>query len=285
MKRISDIDEMIRTCAAIRSEGKSIGLVPTMGALHDGHRSLLKIARGRCDILVTSIFVNPSQFGPNEDLAKYPRQIGKDCALCEAEGVDIVFMPLPNEMYVEDYSTWIKVDDVSAPLEGERRPGHFIGVATVVLKFFNIVTPNFAVFGQKDAQQLAVIRRMVRDLNVPVEIIAAPIVREEDGLAMSSRNIYLSTSERKSAPAIFRGLRAASRLFANGEFDASILCRRVRHELSSFEKLAIEYVSLADSLTMREQVNAGDGSLISIAVRTPESGTRLIDNVILGEIK
>ena len=282
MKIVNSVKDMQDEAKRLRASGKSIGFVPTMGALHEGHLSLLTIARAQCDVLVSSIFVNPSQFGPKEDLAKYPRPFDHDRALCEKEGVDILFAPDAPDMYPASFSTWVTVEKVTDPLEGALRPGHFRGVSTIVLKLFNCVLPTFAVFGQKDAQQVAVIRRMVRDLNIPVEIIVAPIVREADGLAKSSRNIFLTEKERSAVPLILRGLLAADRLFENGEIDAAVLRRRVEHELATSPWLSPDYVSLTDPDTLEPCEVVSRGTLLSVAVKTLESGTRLLDNVILG---
>jgi pantoate--beta-alanine ligase len=258
----------------------TMGLVPTMGALHAGHLSLVERARGENDIAVTSIFVNPAQFGPNEDLAAYPRTPEKDFALLESLGVDAIWAPSPEEVYPPGFQTYVIVNDVSAPLEGARRPGHFRGVATVVAKLLNIFEPDRAYFGQKDAQQVAVIRQMVADLSFPVDVVVCPTVREADGLALSSRNVYLSPDERRAAPVLHRALLAAHGAFESGERDAARL-RDVLSGTLAEEPLAHpEYVSVADAATLLELERVSGAALVSLAVRFGR--TRLIDNVVLG---
>lgn len=258
-----------------------VGLVPTMGYLHEGHLSLVRSAKVECASVVVSIFVNPSQFGPQEDLAAYPRDLQRDLSLLELEGVDLVWTPTVAEMYPPDYQTWVTVDEVTQPLEGSMRPGHFRGVATVVAKLFNAVQPDRAYFGQKDAQQAVVIRRMARDLNFNLDILICPIVREPDGLAMSSRNTYLKPEERRVATVLYRSLTAANQAFTAGEKDASCL-RQVMTEVIQAEPLArLQYVSCADLVTLREIEGAiADRALLSMAVYVGK--TRLIDNLILG---
>lgn len=259
-----------------------VGLVPTMGYLHEGHLSLVRFARAECAGVVASIFVNPSQFGPNEDLGSYPRDLPRDLALLEREGVDLVWTPTPEIMYPPGYQTWITVEQVAQPLEGERRPGHFRGVATVVAKLFNAVQPDRAYFGQKDAQQAAVIRRMVRDLNFPLEVVVRPTVREPDGLAMSSRNTYLNPAERRAATVLYRALSAAREAYRAGERDPHAL-RRIMTEVITAEELArLQYVSCADPQTLAELEDPLRGpALLSMAVYIGK--TRLIDNMILDE--
>jgi pantoate--beta-alanine ligase len=252
-----------------------------MGYLHEGHLSLVRSAKVECASVVVSIFVNPSQFGPQEDLAAYPRDLQRDLSLLELEGVDLVWTPTVAEMYPPDYQTWVTVDEVTQPLEGSMRPGHFRGVATVVAKLFNAVQPDRAYFGQKDAQQAVVIRRMARDLNFNLDILICPIVREPDGLAMSSRNTYLKPEERRVATVLYRSLTAANQAFTAGEKDASCL-RQVMTEVIQAEPLArLQYVSCADLVTLREIEGAiADRALLSMAVYVGK--TRLIDNLILG---
>ena len=261
--------------------GRTLGLVPTMGALHDGHLSLVARAQGENDRTVASIFVNPAQFGENEDLAAYPRTPQHDLGVLESLGVDAVWTPSREEVYPPGFQTFVTVGDVAAPLEGARRPGHFRGVATVVAKLFNVFQPDRAYFGQKDAQQVAVIRRMARDLNFPVEIVICPIVRESDGLAMSSRNAYLSPDERRGAPALFRALEAGRAAFESGERDGAAIRRVVSRVLSTEPVLEEDYVSLADPETLAETLRVEGRSLLSLAARLGR--TRLIDNVVLGE--
>jgi pantoate--beta-alanine ligase len=250
-----------------------------MGFLHEGHLSLVRAARQGNDSVIVSIFVNPTQFGPNEDLSTYPRDPESDMARLSEERVDAVFAPEVEEMYPEDFTTSINVGEVAAPLEGAARPGHFEGVATVVAKLFNICTPTRAYFGQKDAQQLAVIRSLVRDLNFPLEIVACPTVRESDGLARSSRNAYLSDDDRKAAPVLYKALTAAKSAFDGGDSDAESLRRRMRAVLSVETRARVEYVSVADPETLRELSRAEPGALVSLAVRIGRA--RLIDNVLL----
>ncbi len=258
----------------------SLGLVPTMGYLHEGHLELVRRARAECSHVAVSIFVNPTQFGPNEDLARYPRDLPRDLELLQAAGVELVFAPAVAEMYPADFGTYVEVQNVTAPLEGARRPGHFQGVATVVCKLFNIVGADRAYFGQKDAQQTVVIRQMVRDLNLPVEIVVVPTVREADGLAKSSRNVYLDPAQRAAAPVLWRALQHAAQLYEQGENDAELL-RRALHQVLAQEPLAqVEYVSAADPHTLMEiEGPIRRGALLSLAVRF--GATHLIDNVTL----
>ncbi len=264
---------------ARRKSPGSVGFVPTMGYLHDGHLSLVKQARAENSAVVVSIFVNPTQFGPNEDFKTYPRDTERDLAMLQKEKTDIVFMPSPEEMYPERYSSWIDVEKVTDRLESSYRPGHFRGVATVVAKLFNIVEPTRAYFGQKDAQQVLVIQKMVKDLNMNLEVIVSPTVRESDGLAMSSRNIYLNPQERQAATVLFKALTLAQNLWKKGERDAET----VRREMTSLirgELLAkIEYVSIADTQTLEELPEIDRPALVSLAVRIGK--TRLIDNILL----
>lgn len=271
----------VRAWRAALPPKHTIGFVPTMGALHAGHISLMGLARQRAAVTIASIFVNPLQFGPNEDLAKYPRPIERDLALLDAAGVDAVFLPEVAELYPAGASTFVVEESVSAPLCGAVRPGHFRGVTTVVLKLFNIVQPHLAVFGQKDAQQCAVIERMVRDLAVPVEIVRGPIVREADGLALSSRNVYLAPEDRAAAPLIFASLEAARTAFENGERDAGRLAALGRSVLASSPRISVQYwdVRDADSLEAIDQVGSKRALL---AVAALVGTTRLIDNILLG---
>jgi len=253
--------------------------VPTMGYLHEGHLSLIRRARQECDHVVVSIFVNPTQFGPKEDLSKYPRDLERDLSLIEPLGVDLVWMPTTEIMYPKRYQTWVEVETVTRPLEGAMRPGHFRGVTTVVAKLFNGVQPQRAYFGQKDAQQAVVIRQMTRDLNFPIEIVVCPIVREPDGLAMSSRNVYLDAEERKAATVLYRSLKAARNLYENGERNAEEL-RRLMREVIATELLAqMQYVSCADYDTLEELETVSGKTLLSMAVFLGK--TRLIDNIVL----
>jgi pantoate--beta-alanine ligase len=267
--------------AARRAVIGSVGLVPTMGALHEGHLTLVREARAANDCVAVSIFVNPTQFGPNEDFAAYPRDTGRDLDLLRAEGVDLVFMPAVEAIYPEGFATSVDVGPIAESLEGEHRPGHFLGVATVVLKLLNIVQPARAYFGRKDAQQLAVIRRMVRDLDVDVEIVAANTVREPDGLAMSSRNAYLSPAERQSALVLWNSLCLAREMWTRGARDSEAFRKRMRELIEQEESARIDYVSVADPQTLREVERINGPVLVSLAVRIGR--TRLIDNITLGE--
>ena len=276
--------QTVITLAELRAKRRSlpgpVGFVPTMGFLHAGHISLARRARAECASVAASIFVNPTQFGPTEDLAKYPRDLPRDLALLEAAGVDLVWTPTPDEMYLSGFQTWVSVDGLTRRLEGEARPTHFRGVTTIVAKLFNAVGPDKAYFGQKDAQQAAVIRRMVKDLNFPIEIVVCPIVREPDGLAMSSRNVYLNPEERQAATVLFRSLSAAKAAYDSGERQAEKLRAMVR-EIVGGEPLArLQYVSCADYDTLEELETVSNKALLSMAVYMGK--TRLIDNFVLG---
>ena len=272
--------ETVAEFRAARTGLGELGLVPTMGYLHEGHLSLVARARAECVAVAASIFVNPTQFGPNEDLARYPRDLPRDLGLLEAAGVDLVFAPQPSEVYPPGFDTVIEVRGVTDVLEGAVRPGHFAGVATVVAKLFNIVQPTRAYFGQKDAQQSVVIRRLVRDLNLPVEVVVAPTVRETDGLALSSRNSYLTRGERAAAPAIYRALNAAKAQFEGGEREAEALRDAMRAVIAAEPLMRVDYVSVADADSLRELTRVEDRALASMAVRL--GTTRLIDNLLLG---
>ena len=256
----------------------TVGLVPTMGYLHEGHLSLVRRAREECDHVVVSLFVNPTQFGPKEDLARYPRDLDRDRKLIEPY-TDILWTPTTEIMYPPGYQTWVDVEVMTRPLEGAMRPGHFRGVTTIVAKLFNGVQPGKAYFGQKDAQQAAVIRQMVRDLNFPIEVVVCPIVREPDGLAMSSRNVYLDPAQRKAATVLYRSLGEAKKAFENGERNADIL-RQVMKDVLESEPLAeMQYVSCADYETLEELTEVKRKALLSMAVFLGK--TRLIDNFVL----
>jgi pantoate--beta-alanine ligase len=257
-----------------------LGLVPTMGCLHEGHLSLVRAAVNENAHSAVTIFVNPAQFGPNEDLARYPRDEARDLALLDAEAVDAVFAPSVEEVYPDGFSTYVIVETLTSRLEGASRPTHFRGVTTVVTKLLNIAQPRRAYFGQKDAQQLAVIRRMVRDLDLPVVIVGLPIVREEDGLALSSRNVYLSAEERSAALVLSRSLREAERLYAQGERDGSSIRLRVEEMIRAEPLASIDYVSAADAESLVELERISGRALVSLAARFGR--TRLIDNVTLG---
>ncbi|HEY0602474.1 MAG TPA: pantoate--beta-alanine ligase [Herpetosiphonaceae bacterium] len=258
----------------------TLGLVPTMGYLHAGHLELVRRARAECEYVAVSIFVNPTQFGPNEDLGRYPRDVPRDLELLRAEGVDLVLLPGVDEIYPPGFSTYVEVEGMNTVLEGVRRPGHFRGVATVVCKLFNIVQAQRAYFGQKDAQQTVVIRRMVRDLAIPTEIVIVPTVREADGLAMSSRNVYLDPEQRAAAPVLYRGLQQVVTLYERGERNAPTLRAALEAELAQEPLAQVEYVSIADLVSLQEiDGPIAEGALVSLAVRF--GTTRLIDNVIL----
>jgi pantoate--beta-alanine ligase len=279
MNICTTIAELSDTLAPHWRTGAAIGLVPTMGALHEGHLSHVRRARARDEVVVASVFVNPTQFGPSEDLARYPRTPERDAALLEAEGVDVLFMPSAEEMYPPGFATRVEVGRIGEVLEGASRPGHFAGVATVVLKLFQLVRPTRAYFGQKDAQQLAVIRQMVRDLNLPVEIVAGPTIREPDGLAMSSRNAYLNPAERRAATVLCHALTAARDRYKAGERDAEVL-RHVMHKTISEESLArLDYAEVVGADTMEPLTKAEAGALLVIAAQI--GTTRLIDNMAL----
>jgi pantoate--beta-alanine ligase len=280
---IKSISEVRRHIETLRGGGRTIGFVPTMGALHEGHRSLLDRSHSRTDVTVMSIFVNPAQFGPREDLAKYPRMFDKDCAMAETAGCAIVFAPSAEAMYPPAYRTYVTVEELGGRLCGVSRPMHFRGVTTVVLKFFNIMRPDVAYFGQKDAQQAIIIKRMVEDLNVPVRVEVCETVREADGLAMSSRNAYLTPLERKAAPCIYEGLRAAATLFEHGERDGATLVRAVESSIQSQAPIISgEYIELVDTVTLQPLSAIRSAGLLAVACRTSESNTRLIDNIVIG---
>jgi pantoate--beta-alanine ligase len=262
----------------LRNAGKTLALVPTMGALHDGHRALLKAARNAADAVVASIFVNPSQFGSTEDLQNYPRSLDQDLAACAQEGVDAVYAPTSLAVYAGDHSTWVQEENLAAGLEGEGRPGHFRGVLTVVLKLFNTVEPDLAIFGQKDFQQAALIQRMVRDLHLPVEIQVEPTVREEDGLALSSRNRRLSAEDRCRAPALWQALSACRERLAAGETRLEAVEAAGRAILAAVPGLTVEYLQIVDRETLAPPQQVGRPLVVAGAVQL--GTTRLIDNII-----
>ncbi len=273
------IEEMRAACRALRQEGKRLGFVPTMGALHEGHLSLVRAAKAACDVVAVSIFVNPAQFGPNEDLAKYPRPFERDRELLEKEGVELLFAPPVAEMYPPGAMTWINVEKLSDKLDGGSRPGHFRGVTTVVAKLFHIVEPDEAFFGQKDAAQVAIVRRMVWDLNLPVEITACPIVREADGLAMSSRNAYLAPQQRKQALVLHRSLMRVKRMAEQGERRAAALIAAAREEFAGEPAARLDYVEVVDPNSLDPVNDVARGALVAVAAWV--GGTRLIDNILL----
>jgi len=280
MQIIDSVSEMQSLASRLRSKDRLIGLVPTMGALHRGHLDLLEAARAEADTVVVSIFVNPSQFGPNEDFEAYPRDLEHDMEMCEAAGADVVFVPKTEELYPEGYSTYISEERLSNGLCGISRPNHFRGVLTVVAKLFNIVCPGVAVFGQKDAQQAAVLKKMVTDLHFNVRIVICPTAREEDGLAMSSRNRSLHSTQRKDAAVVYAALGAAKALFDSGNRNVDRIIAEVTHTLSTSRRIRVIYASLVDCETLEPLRELVEGrSLLAVAVWVDE--VRLIDNIIL----
>jgi pantoate--beta-alanine ligase len=273
------IAEVRAAVAKLRGDKKCIGLVPTMGALHEGHLSLVRAARAHCSAVVVTIFVNPTQFGPKEDFAKYPRTFDEDCALLEKEAVDVVFAPEAAEIYPPGASTVVEVAGISDRLDGVSRPGHFVGVATVVAKLFNIVQPDHAFFGQKDAAQVAVLRRMVRDLHFNLELIVCPIVREADGLAMSSRNRYLSVDERQQALVLRRALRRVEAEVAAGVVESQPLIDAGLAVLADEPEIRVDYFSIVDPDTLEDVPDVTAGALVAVAAGV--GLTRLIDNVLI----
>lgn len=265
--------------AQLRGEGRILGLVPTMGALHEGHLSLVRAARAECDVVAASIFVNPTQFGPNEDFSKYPRTFEEDCALLKREGVHAIFAPTVEEMYPLGATTFVNVEGVSERLDGASRPGHFRGVTTVVSKLFHIAVPHKAYFGQKDAAQVAVLRKMVRDLNFPLQMVVCPIVREADGLAMSSRNRYLSPKERQQALILSRALNKVKEAAAIGETSAQKLITTARSVFAEEPEIRIDYIAVVNPDTLEDIADTRNGALIAVAAFV--GATRLIDNLLL----
>ena len=262
-----------------RREGRRIGFVPTMGALHAGHLSLVRTAKMQCDVVMVSIFVNPTQFGPNEDFAKYPRTFERDSEMLQKEGVDVIFAPSVDEMYPSGAITYVAVEGMSEKLCGRSRPGHFRGVTTVVSKLFNAVEPDEAFFGQKDAAQVAIIRRMVRDLNIPVEIVVCPVVREPDGLAMSSRNAYLDPQQRKSALALSRSLKSVEYAFSHGERDSARLIETGKRVIEEDPAVRLDYLEVVDPDSLDAVDTVAKTALVAVAAFV--GTTRLIDNTVL----
>jgi len=279
VKICATIAEVRVACSGLRSGGKRLGFVPTMGALHAGHLSLVRAAKTQCDVVAASIFVNPTQFGPSEDLAKYPRPMESDLAALANEGVEIVFTPAVEEMYPQGETTWVTVEGLSEKLDGRSRPGHFRGVATVVSKLFHIIRPDRAFFGQKDAAQLAVIRRMVRDQNFPLEIIGCPIVREADGLAMSSRNVYLNKEERGRALVLHNSLERVEGEFRSGERDTTKLRTAGREVIAAEPSVRLDYFEIVDPDTLDPVETISRPTLVAVAAFV--GSTRLIDNIVL----
>ena len=279
MRIVETSTEMAALCRTVQ---RPLGLVPTMGALHDGHLSLVRRARADNETMAASIFVNPSQFGPNEDFATYPRSFERDLQLLEENGADLVFAPPPEEVYPPGFDTWIEPGSVARGMEGAARPGHFRGVATVVAKLFTITRPDRAYFGQKDGQQVAVIRKLNADLNLGVDLVVMPTIREPDGLALSSRNAYLTPEERETAPAVYRALCAAEDVWRRGERDAGRI-QRAANNILGRETLfdAVDYVSVVDADTMEPVVTVHDGRPVMVAIAARLGSVRLIDNVVL----
>ena len=274
-QRMSSVARKVR-----REQDKTIGLVPTMGALHEGHLSLVREARRMCDVVVVSVFVNPTQFGPGEDFGRYPRDLTRDTTVLADYNVDYIFAPPVEEIYPKNFSTYVKVEGISEQLEGVARPGHFRGVATVLTVLFNIVRPDFAFFGQKDAQQALIVKRLVRDLAFDTEIVVLPTVREESGLALSSRNAYLDKDERRAATVLYRALKHAEAAYMNGERSAKRLAEAIRAEIEAEPRARLDYVSVTDAETMDKLDKLDDRSAL-VAVAAHIGGTRLIDNIVL----
>ena len=281
-ERVERIEEVRRRVGEARGKGLRIGLVPTMGALHEGHASLLGRARAEMGLVVVSLFVNPTQFGPGEDFREYPRPLEKDLEVCRREGADLVFTPTAAEMYPAGFATTVRVAGMGEKMCGAFRPGHFDGVCTVVAKLLGIVQPDAAYFGEKDAQQLAIVRQMAADLNLPVEIHGCPLVREADGLALSSRNAYLSQAERRQALEISRALAEARRAILAGERDAARIGDGVRRRLAGAEGIGLDYVAVVDPDTLEDLERIGEKALVAAAARVGK--TRLIDNVLLRDL-
>jgi len=281
MQIITNISDMQRASEQLRLQGKKIGVVPTMGYLHEGHLSLIRIAREHSDVVITTIFVNPTQFAPNEDFNKYPRDFERDKQLAESAGSDIIFYPDTKDMYPDGYLTYVEVEKITQVLEGAFRPTHFRGVTTVVAKLFNITKPHVAVFGQKDAQQALVIKQMVRDLNFDIQIIVAPIVREADGLAMSSRNVYLSEDERREAAVLSESLRLAERMIQSGERDAERIVAEMTSLIHTRKTAKIDYVAVADAENLENISTVEKNRRVLIALAVRFGTTRLIDNTIV----
>jgi pantoate--beta-alanine ligase len=279
MHTITSSAEMTALSREARHAGKRLGFVPTMGALHQGHLSLVRTARAQSDVVVASIFVNPKQFGPNEDFAKYPRSLESDSAKLSCEKTDYLFQPSVEEMYPSDATAWVTVEGITDKLDGRSRPGHFRGVTTVVAKLFNIVQPDLAFFGQKDAAQAAIVRKMVRDLNFDVEIVVCPIIREPDGLAMSSRNVYLSAAERQQATVLYRALMRAQMLADQGESDSARLAAAGRQVMSEEPSIRLDYFEVVNPDTLDAVAGTSGGALVAVAAHL--GSTRLIDNIVL----
>lgn len=279
MLLVRTVGEMRDAVARAKASGLRVGLVPTMGALHEGHLTLLRKAREECEFVVASVFVNPIQFLPGEDYGKYPRTLDADALACESAGVDVVFAPAVNEMYTDGFDAWVEVGGVTDTLEGEIRPGHYRGVTTVCAKLFNIICPHVALFGQKDYQQQVVIKKMVRDLNMPLEIRLVDTVRESDGMALSSRNRYLNPDERQAAIVLSRALFSASDAFSNGERDPAAILEIASDVLTAEPRLSIDYLVIADADTLQPVIKIEGAVVLLVAGRL--GPVRLIDNIVL----
>src|SRR6267142_3975491 len=279
MDTITSAKDITTISKAARRAGRRVGFVPTMGALHDGHLSLVRLARAQCDLVVVSIFVNPTQFGPSEDFSTYPRTFEKDAAMLAADGADYIFFPAVEEIYAKDSATWVTVEGLTDKLDGRSRPGHFRGVSTVVARLFNIVRPDLAYFGQKDGAQVAVIRKMVRDLHFDTGIVVGPIVREPDGLALRSRNVYLDARERRQAPALNRSLQRVRSMIENGETAASALIAAGREEMAREPGVRLDYFEIVDWNTLSPVEDVCQGALVAVAAYVGK--TRLLDNFVL----
>jgi pantoate--beta-alanine ligase len=279
MEMVGTIEAVRALVKAARSAGKSIGFVPTMGALHAGHVALIKAAVGQADFVVVSVFVNPAQFGPGEDFEKYPRPLAADIAICERSGADVVFAPAAAEIYLSDNLTWVSVDKLSELLCGRSRPGFFRGVATVCTKLFNIVQPDIAFFGQKDAQQAVVIKRMVQDLNMPLKIVVCPTVRQPSGLAESSRNQYLSEQQKKDAAVLYAALRKCEKMIRQGITSTESLVKEMRNMIEQVPSASIDYISIVDAESLQQLPRAEGRVLVALAVQLGPA--RLIDNIVV----
>lgn len=279
MKIIRKIENLRKEIQKIKSKNKTVGFVPTMGALHEGHLSLIRRARKENDFVIVSIFINPAQFGPKEDFKKYPRNLGRDAYLCKQQGVNIIFYPDVKQMYPPDYKTYANVNDLSDSLCGKSRPGHFKGVTTVVTKLFNITSPDIAYFGQKDAQQAIIIKKLVSDLNIPVKLKVMPTVRERSGLALSSRNTYLSETERKDAVVLYQALKLAKKLYKSGITNTDKIISLIKKVVQSKKTAKIDYVSIVDTKNLRPVKKISGDCLIALAVWFGKA--RLIDNIII----
>lgn len=281
MQLVRLVGEVRDAVAAARKEGCLVGLVPTMGFLHDGHAALIRQAAAECGYVVVSVFVNPTQFGPAEDFAAYPRDLERDLRICEEAGASVVFAPAAEEVYPAGFRTYVEVEGLSGVLCGASRPGHFRGVATVVAKLFNMVAPDRAYFGQKDYQQTLVLRCMVRDLNLPLEVVIVPTVRHADGLAMSSRNTYLNPAERAAATVLYRALETARRVIASGERDAAALRQQLLALIAAEPLAAVDYVAVSDPQTLAPLGGFRDGDTVLVALAVKVGRTRLIDNALI----